>query len=84
MAASTNDPDNYGSIYLKTDVNEKAKVTTRVPVEGRISDSDGSPIDILLHVIDGELNELEIFRADGMSMQSSVDPASIDVLINEQ
>lgn len=81
-AVSTNDSDNYGSIYLKTDANERANVSTRVPVEGRVSDSDGGSIDILLHVIDGKLNELEIFRADGMLLKSSIDPSHIEIITN--
>jgi hypothetical protein len=39
-----------------------AEVRSRIPVEGRaiVPAEDGAPIEVLLHVIDGYLNELEV------------------------
>jgi len=42
-----------------------ATVTRRVPVEAEAPDSDGVAIHVLLHVPNGYLSELEIFREDG-------------------
>lgn len=36
-----------------------------VPVEGYARDRDGIPIQVLLHVVEGRLDELEIFKTDG-------------------
>ena len=41
-----------------------------MPVEAEYLDVDGVPIWILLHVVDGLLNELEILRADSAKMQN--------------
>src|ERR1700674_3863976 len=42
----------------------KAQVHWRVPVEGETIDTDGVPILILLHIVDGMINELEFFKGD--------------------
>ena len=42
-----------------------AGVVSRVPVEGEGIDSDGGTIAMLLHILDGVVVELEIYRADG-------------------
>lgn len=34
------------------------------PVNANTADRDGTPIDVLLHVRDGFLHELEIYRVD--------------------
>jgi hypothetical protein len=40
-------------------------IDQRVPVTAIFDDADGMPIYILLHVVEGKLWELEIYRADG-------------------
>ena len=47
--------------------------SVRVPVEMRAFQKEKAPLVFMLHVIDGELSELEIFSADG----SSIDPENI-------
>ncbi len=42
----------------------------RIPVEGEVPDEDGTAIAVLLHVIDGYLHELEIYRVDGREIMS--------------
>ncbi len=42
----------------------QAKVLQRVPVEAESQDVDGVGIHFLLHVVDGMLREIEIFRED--------------------
>lgn len=41
-----------------------ASIPVRVPVEAEVLDADGTPILILLHVVDGKLHELEIVKGD--------------------
>jgi hypothetical protein len=57
--------DEYGSLQFEVEDGPKAKVTQRVPVDARANDSDGVPIEFLLHVVDGVVRELEIYKADG-------------------
>ncbi len=79
QARSTEDQDNYGSIYLKTSFPKKAQVKERVPVEGHIQDSDGVPVEVLLHVVDGYINELEIVKADGSPILQAIKPEGLKV-----
>jgi hypothetical protein len=58
--------DNYGSIEFEINPAAKKVVTTqRVPIELEGYDKDSVPISILLHVANGIVDELEIFKADG-------------------
>jgi hypothetical protein len=41
-----------------------AGVEGRVPVEGVFTDDDGINVNVLLHVVDGSLAELEIYKDD--------------------
>lgn len=43
---------------------EKASVSNRIPIEAEAADSDGMKIHYLLHVVEGFLFELEIYRED--------------------
>lgn len=40
------------------------KMTERVPIEMRAYDSEKAPVQFLLHIINGYVSELEIFRAE--------------------
>ena len=51
-----------------------AEVVRRIPVEAEVDDSDGTTIHVLLHVVNGFLNELEFFREDGAPVQGAVLP----------
>jgi hypothetical protein len=82
-AKPTEDPDNYGSIYLLTKSSKKADTQRRVPVEGLADDADGGQIDIILHVEDGFVSELEIVKLDGSPIKGAIDPTKIEVVLNE-
>jgi hypothetical protein len=60
--------DNYGSINIRTSSDRRADVKDRVPVIGVTKDEGGGHVEILLHVIDGKINELEFVRMDGQQM----------------
>jgi hypothetical protein len=55
-----------GSIGLVVDPCSStiARVRRRIPIEAQGLDVDGVPVHFLLHVVDGFLAELEIFRED--------------------
>lgn len=59
--------ENYSYISIKIHVNEdfeKYPYEVRVPVEMRAFQKNLAPIVFMLHIIDGLVNELEIFTAD--------------------
>ena len=79
----TNDNDNYGSIYLLPTHNIRtAHTKLRVPVEGIWKDVDGQDVNILLHVVNGSLNELEIVKLDGSNLKGKINPDEIILYFN--
>jgi hypothetical protein len=53
-----------GSLALRSNGGPPAPVTTSPPVNANTADRDGTSIEVLLHVRDGFLRELEIYRVD--------------------
>ena len=43
----------------------RADVVRRIPVEAESFDGEGATVHLLLHVVEGQINELEIYREDG-------------------
>jgi len=47
-----------------------------------VADADGVQVEILLHVVDGRLNELEIYKVDGSPIikqpVEAPDPSSVN------
>jgi len=73
--------DDEGSLALTAIGALPAPVRFRVPVDGSMSDVDGVPIHVLLHVDDdGYMNELEIYRADGSKPRRAIRPESLTVI----
>jgi hypothetical protein len=60
--------DNYGSIIFNTTSQTIAAVKDRVPVIGMTKDESGGHVEILLHVVNGKIAELEFVRMDGQPM----------------
>jgi hypothetical protein len=59
-----------------------ADVLYRVPVEGSLEDDDGVTIHFGLHVLEGVVNELEVFREDSKPvLRRRIDPAELRLLI---
>jgi hypothetical protein len=52
-------------------------VKNRVPVNAQCLDTDGIAIDVLLHVVDGRLDELELYKVDGSPMLSAPQPEDL-------
>ena len=57
-----------------------ATVINRIPVEAEGVDDDLAPIHILLHVVDGRVSDLEIFREDGGPVRKVPVPAELKVV----
>ena len=49
-------------------------------MEAEALDDDGMPIAVLLHVIDGRLDELEVYWADSKLLLSRITAASLNVV----
>lgn len=71
--------DKDGSLSLRADRGPDAKVMARVPTEGECPDVDGVNIHILLHVVDGRMNELEVYKEDGSSPVQLPDPDALSL-----
>jgi hypothetical protein len=56
--------DDNGSLAFRVGGPSAVQISARVPVEGEAPDVDGVPIHVLLHVVDGRLAELELYRND--------------------
>ena len=73
--------DANGSLEFSSPHNPQATVDRRIPVEAEVEDEDGVTVHVLLHVLDGTLNELEIFREDSGLLHGEIDPARLRLLM---
>ncbi len=73
------DGDNYGSLKLRAIATPRAAVVQRVPVMALANDVDEVPIEFLLHVVDGVLDELEILKLDGSPIVNRPKPLDLRV-----
>ena len=62
--------DEDGGLALRCAPNRPAPVKCRVPTEGECADNDGVMIHVLLHVVDGVMSELEVFKEDSSRVQN--------------
>jgi len=72
--------DEDGSVSLRPSIARKAGVTTRIPVEGEAKDADGVMIHYLLHVVDGAINELEVYKDDSSRVSRQAQPEDLTVM----
>ena len=72
--------DEDKSLGFLVQSNVQAKVKRRIPVEAEFQDTDGVLIHILLHVMDGKVNELEIYKEDGSPIIERPDPSKLKVV----
>lgn len=57
-----------------------APVRSRIPVEAEGVDVDGKRLHVLLHVVDGFLSELEVFREDGEPVRDLMGTESFELV----
>jgi hypothetical protein len=57
--------DNDGSLELSSEESNLVEMLIGCPTEGTCADVDGGLIGVLLHVKNGKLHQLEIFKEDG-------------------
>jgi hypothetical protein len=73
--------DTEGSLELAVTSGPPAAVVRRIPVEAEVLDADGTTIHVLLHVVDGFMNELEFFREDGGMVQGPISAERLRPLV---
>jgi hypothetical protein len=73
--------DEDGGLELKSQVEGKASVVKKVPVEAEAKDEDGAVIHMLLHVIEGRPVELEFFREDTARVKRVPPPSAFELIV---
>ncbi len=78
---SVREIDRNGSLEFESSDETPAEVARRIPVEAELDDSDGVTIHVLLHVVDGLLKELEVYRDDSGRVQRVLVPGDLRLMI---
>ena len=73
--------DRNGSLRFVVDTNIIAPVERRIPVEAQCQDSDGMWIHALLHVVDGKVWELEIYKDDSSNVDKMPANTEWEILV---
>lgn len=79
--------DSYLALKFKVDSSmPPTDIKVRVPVEMRVYESDKVPIQILLHVVQGYVSELEVFRADSSKIDQKLffEDAKFEIILNSE
>ncbi|HLM86866.1 MAG TPA: hypothetical protein VK272_11830 [Solirubrobacteraceae bacterium] len=79
--ASVREIDDNGSLEFAPSDKTPAEVVRRIPVEAELDDSDGVTIHVLLHVVDGFLKELEVYRDDSGRVQRVLAPGDLRLMV---
>ena len=78
---------NSGFISLKFKIGknvEKFPYNYRVPAQMIANQSDGIPIIFLIHVINGYIDELEIFNAGGHEISENINIDDVKIIIEKE
>lgn len=78
--ASVRTIDADGSLEVRVEEGLLAEVEVRVPVEARLEDTDGVTVHVLLHVIDGYIREVEVYREDSGPVQAPLEASRLRVI----
>src|SRR5260221_2217208 len=73
--------DQDGGLEIRSQIEGKAPVVKRIPVEAEVKDVDGVVIHMLLHVLDGRPVELEFFREDGTTVKRMPSPSDLELIV---
>jgi hypothetical protein len=71
--------DGNGSLELRPGRDNPAETELGCPTEGKCADLDGVSIAVLLHVKDGRMRLLEIFKEDGSELLSAPNAQALEV-----
>ena len=73
--------DENGGLELESQIEGKASVMKRVPVEAEGKDEDGAIIHMLPHVNDGRPVELELFREGAGNVKRIPRPFAFELIV---
>ena len=74
--------DDEGSLELEpSEAAKPAAVEKRIPVEGDAVDEDGIHVHLLLHVVNGFVSELEVYKDDGSTIKRMPRPDDLEVVV---
>ncbi|MGN6664929.1 MAG: DUF6984 family protein [Solirubrobacterales bacterium] len=74
--------DEQGSLKLKVIApTSRAEDSFRVPVEAELPDLDGMAIHLSLHVVNGVMDELEIYREDSGLVKRQLSPEELRLIV---
>jgi hypothetical protein len=74
--------DENGSLEFEVrDDQPLAQVLRRIPIEAETVDSDGITMHLLLHVVDGRLKELEVYKEDSSAVVQLPDPSDLEMIL---
>jgi hypothetical protein len=73
--------DEEGGLEIESQVEGKAPVLKRIPVEAEAKDADGFTIHALLHVVDGRPVELEIYKDNGSKVKRTPAPSEFELVV---
>jgi hypothetical protein len=79
--ASVREIDDNGSLEFAPSDMPPAGVVRRIPVEAELNDNDSVTIHVLLHVVDGLVKELEVYRDDSGRVQRALAPEDFRLLV---
>ena len=69
--------DDHGSLRFLVGTDVRAPVKSRIPTEGETEDEDGVTIHVLLHVVEGQVNELEVYKDDSSKLLRKPNPSRL-------
>jgi hypothetical protein len=74
--------DADGSLEIQPNQEARpADAVRRIPVEAETEDLDGTLIHVLLHVVNGYMNELEVYREDSAKIDRPMSPEALRVIV---
>ena len=66
-----------GSLEFQVRKGTRAAVNDPIPVEGEAEDLDGTTIHVLLHVIDGTVRDLDVYKNDSSRVSQMPEPSAL-------
>jgi hypothetical protein len=74
--------DNDGSLEIEVQAgHDPAPTTKRVPIEAEGKDEDGVGVHVLLHVVEGMVKEVEIYKDDGSPVRRIPGPRDLTLIL---
>jgi uncharacterized protein DUF6984 len=74
--------DDEGSLEITPgETAPPATIRKRIPVEAEAADKDGIYVHFLLHVANGFVNELDVYKDDGSPIQRMPSPDEMEVIV---